>query len=176
MSVTPNINNCCDLALTKCLRIDNCSYFCLDQRRCQCLDTSCSYEDVDGGWGGSSANALHGHKLAFDGSCSGCCGSVKQGDTVKVYTPAAVLYATYTVTKIEAGKMTLTVLTTTAAGVTGAIGTGQLVLNGINGNLCSVFLDAANSGASIDVRFNIIRSTATGTCSASCACACSCAC
>jgi hypothetical protein len=166
MSVTPNVNNCCDLALSKCLSIPNCSYFCLDQRRCQCLDTSCSYEAVDGGWSnGAAASAIHGFKLAFNGSCSGCCGSVKNGDSVSLYAAdGTTLSATYTVTKIEAGKITLT------------SGTAVLILNGINGHLCSVFYDAAHSGASIDARFNVIRSTATGACSASCACACACSC
>lgn len=166
MSVTPNIRNCCDLATSKCLRIPSCSYFCLQQRLCHCADPSVSYEDVNGGKGGS-ASVYDGAKLSFK-ECSGCCkpNIAKKGQTVTVNRVGGA-DESWTILKVEAGKITL------------ADGQGAyLVLNGINGHLCSVFYDSSATDACAicpEARFDIVRSTATGTCKATtCDCACSC--
>ena len=84
--------------------------------------------------------------------------------------------------KVEAGKITLqwTSVHTSAYTVVGAAATAdsRLVLNGINGHLCSVFYDSSvstNCDFCAEARFDIVRSTATNVCKpASCDCACSC--
>lgn len=167
MSVTPNIRNCCDLATSKCLRIPTCSYFCLQQRLCHCTDDSVSYEDVNGGKGGTLSD-YDGAKLSFK-ECSGCCSPniAKKGQTVTVNKRDGGADEAWTILKVEAGKITLT------------DGQGAyLVLNGINGHLCSVFYDSSAADACAicpEVRFDIVRSSATGTCKkTTCGCSCSC--
>jgi len=166
MSVTPNIRNCCDLATTRCLRIPTCSYFCLTQRTCAC-DTTVSYEAVHGGKGGSPG-AFDGAKLHFF-ECSGCCtpGIAKLGQKVSVTKFGLQEDKTWEIIKVEAGKI---VLKHAADGV--------LVLNGINGHLCSVFHDADATGVCDvcpDARYDVIRSSADSACKkAACGCTCTC--
>jgi hypothetical protein len=165
MSVTPNVRNCCDLALTKCLKILPCSHFCLQQRLCAGVCTTVSYEDVDGGFSGAAVSALDGVKISFTGS-NHCCGTIKQNDAVTVGSDA------WYVLKIEAGKITL------QKGTKAVPAAGQLVLNGINGHLCSVFYDATALGCSApfcaDNRFDIARTTSSGSCSATTCNSCTC--
>jgi hypothetical protein len=180
MSVTPNVRNCCDLALTKCLKILPCSHFCLQQRICAtCTDTSVSYEAVNGGKGGLPS-PYDGAKLSFTGSTR-CCGTVKVGDTLTIDRAGGVAanQETWTILKIEAGKITLKFTSGTMVG-TAATTASRLVLNGINGHLCSVFYDsdvgAAYSPCIVcpEARFDIARSTSSGTCSATTCNSCTC--
>lgn len=166
MSVTPNVRNCCDLALTKCLRIMPCSHFCLTQRLCKGNCPSVSYEDVNGVSPGQSA--YDGAKLSFDQS-SRCCGTVKVGDKVSVILRnTTVDEGGWSIAKIEAGKITLKNSDSSK---------GYLVLNGINGHLCSVFHDSEAADICAicpEVRFDIARSSKAGTCSAASCNQCTC--
>lgn len=177
MSVTPNVRNCCDLALTKCLKIHPCSHFCLQQRLCagKC-PAAVSYEDVNGT---SDQSAYDGAKLSFDKS-SRCCGTVKVGDTLTIDRAGGlpVNQETWTIAKIEAGKITLKFTSVTTSYSTGAASANSyLVLNGINGHLCSVFYDSSATDICAicpEARFDIKRSTKGGTCSAASCSSCPC--
>lgn len=166
MSVTPNVRNCCDLALTKCLKIHPCSHFCLQARLCAGMCPSAvSHEGVNGGSGGSAGD-YDGAKLSFDQS-SRCCGTVKVGDNVTVILRnTTVDEGGWTIAKIEAGKITLR-----------NANKGYLVLNGINGHLCSVFYDSSATDICAicpEHRYDIARTTKTGPCSAASCNQCSC--